>query len=348
MLWADRTTPVGGTRAVTALFDSQSDLAKVVRGLPPELGARLTFHLPLEVQALEVAGASDDVIAARINQRLPDAFASALIDPPLYRWAEKGYASEGAALLSSDLDQRRAAFAEVASLGPGLAGAAFHALIRTGYGALRRDPHEISRGLAYLRVRRQVLFSRAPSSDTRSAVALPTAAEFAGTSVFDQLDLVAGERSLYRVDGPESALPAVEMLCQVAFGLVNRDPGSFIAIHTVTGLHALVEITALLTGRDELGGVPTDPLLVPWWRAMSSAITACVMLVEATPPSEPSRPYVAYDGLERLVAASIESCEVHDLKISVALSRLVELGVASAKDALAVGSAKLAATECAE
>jgi hypothetical protein len=331
---------------MTGLFDSRSDLAKIVRGLPPEIGGRLTFHLPLELQALEVAGAGDDVIAARIEQRLPEAFASALIDPPLYRWAEKSYASEGAALLSSNVDQRRAAFAEVASLGPGLAGAAFHALIRAGYGALRQDPHEISRGLAYLRVRRQVLFSRAPVTNSRFEVSLPTPEEFGDTSVFDQLDLVAGERSLYRTDGPEPEIPAVEALCKVAFGLVERNPDSFIAIHTVTGLHALVELTALLTGREQLGGVPDDPLLVPWWRAMSNALTACVMLVEATPASEPSRPYVAYDGLEQLVDASIESCEVHDLKISVSLSRLVELGVASAKSALAVGSAKLAATEC--
>jgi hypothetical protein len=117
-------------------------------------------------------------------------------------------------------------------------------------------------------------------------------------------------------------------------------------VHTVTGLHALVELDRLVTGRDDLGGIPSDPLLAPWWRAMANAITACAVLVEATAPSPPTRPHVDYRSLEDLVAASIDSCEVHDLKISVALARLVELGVAPSADALVVGSAKLAATEC--
>jgi hypothetical protein len=331
---------------MTGLFDSRSDLAKVVRGLPPELGERLTFHLPLEVQALEVAGASNDQIVARIEQRLPAAFSAALIDPPFFRWAEEHYRAEGEGLLSSDLEQRRRAFAAVAALGPGLAGAAFHALIRTGYGALRRDPHEVTRGLAYLRARRQILFAIPPTDAPASQATLPTAEDLEGTSVFDQLDLVAGERSLYSTDPSPSVLPNVGDLARSAFDLVLRDPSSFIAIHTVTGLHALVELDRLVTARGDLGGVPSDPLLIPWWQAMANAIKACSVLVEASSPPPPTRALIDYRSMEALVDASIDSCEVHDLKLSVSLSRLVELGVVPAVDALVVGSAKLAATEC--
>ena len=331
---------------MTGLFDSNADLAKVVRGLPPELGERLTFHLPLETQALEVAGASDGEITARIEQRLPAAFGASLIDPPLFRWAESHYHDEGIGLLSSNLDERRRAFSEVASLGPGLAGAAFHALIRTGYGALRQDPHEISRGLAYLRTRRQVLFASAPNTSQREKINLPTLEELANSTVFDQLDLVAGERALFLPDGPPTPLPSIEELVQSAFGLVLHDPGSFIAVHTVTGLHALVELDRQVTGRSDLSGIPTDPLLVPWWSAMANAITESSVLVHLGSPSAPSRPKLTFAGMEELVKASIDSCEVHDLKISVALSRLVSLKIATESEALTVGSAKLSATEC--
>jgi hypothetical protein len=331
---------------VKGLFDTQSDLAAVVRGLPPEHAERLTFHLPLEVQALEVAGASRDVIVQRVEQRLPPAFAASLVDPPLFRWAESHYRDVGERLASDDLGTRRQGFEHVVALGPGLAGGAFHPLIRLGYGALRSDPHEIARGLAYLRVRRQVLFGQPPHPIAPEEVEMPTPAELEGTSVFDQLDLVAGERSFFAGGRADHRLPEVASLCATAMSLVRRDPGSFIAIHTVTGLHALVEVDHLLTGRSELGGVPDDPLLDAWWRAMTDAIAACAVIVRATPPSMPTRPLVEHRSLPALVKASIESCEVHDLKLSVALSRLVELGVAEEGDALAVGAAKLAATEC--
>jgi hypothetical protein len=330
---------------VKGLFDTQSDLAAVVRGLPPDHAHGLTFHLPLEVQALEVAGAGRDLIAQRVEQRLPAAFAASLIDPPLFRWAESHYRDVGEQLLSPDGEQRRRGFEQIVALGPGLAGGAFHPLIRFGYGALRSDPHEITRGLAYLRVRRQVLFAGPPRSITPSDVEMPTPAELEGTSVFEQLDLVAGERAFFPCADADARLPDVAALCATAMGLVRRDPGSFIAIHTVTGLHALVEIDHLLTGRSELGGVPDDPLLEPWWRAMTDAIAACAVIEEATAPSEPVAAAVEHADLHSLVQASMGSDEVHDLKLSVSLSRLVELGVADERDALEVGAAKLAATE---
>lgn len=324
------------------LFDTKSDLAAFVRGLPPEHRERLTFHLPLEVQALEVAGADRDLIADRVERRLPAAFASSLVDPPMFRWAERHYGGVGEGLLAPGADDRRRAFEQILALGPGLAGGAFHPLIRFGYGALRRDAHEITRGLAYLRVRRQVLFARPVRTADPSELGMPTPEELDGTSVFDQLDLVAGEQALLG-DGPEPPLPSVAELARTATELVLRDPGSFIAIHTVTGLHGLVEVDRLVTGRDDLAELPSDPLLSSWWRAMADAITACAVLVR--PADGPSLPPSALPhDLDALVARAVTSPEVHDLKISVSLRRLAALGVVPATRALEVGAAKLAAT----
>lgn len=324
------------------LFDTETDLAAFVRGLPPEHGERLTFHLPLEVQALEVAGADLAVITDRVERRLPSAFAASLVDPPMFRWAERHYGGVGEGLLAPKAEDRRRAFEQILALGPGLAGGAFHPLIRFGYGALRGDAHEITRGLAYLRVRRQILFARPVRPAGPGELEMPTPEELDGTSVFDQLDLVAGERALLG-DGPEPPLPPVAELATTATELVRRDPTSFIAVHTVTGLHGLVEVDRLLTGRDDLAGVPGDPLLSSWWRAMADAITACAVIVGQA-GARPPGPRRAAGDLDSLVARAIDSPEVHDLKISVSLRRLVELGVLDATRALEVGATKLAAT----
>lgn len=331
---------------VKGLFDAHADVADVVRGLPPDHAYGLTFHLPLEVQALEYAGAPSALIAERIDQRLPKAFADSLVDPPLYRWAEAHYREVGERLASDDIGQRRRGFEQIVSLGPGLAGAAFHPVIRMAYGALRTDAREMARGLAYLRTRREVLFAGRPRAVVPGEVVMPTPEDLDGISVFEQIDFVAGEPAFFANPGEEGELPEVAALATKAMGLVRRDPTSFIAIHTVTGLHALAEIAHHLSGRNELGGVPDDPLLEPWWQAMTNAIAACAIVLEATPrPASPSK-ITEYASLESLVGAAVGSPEVHDLKLSVSLSRLVELGIATEADALQVGATKLAATEC--
>jgi hypothetical protein len=330
---------------VRGLFDAHADVADVVRGLPPDHAHGLTFHLPLEVQALEYAGADPALIADRIDQRLPKAFADSLVDPPLYRWAEGHYRDAGLRLASLDIEQRRRGFEQIVSLGPGLAGAAFHPIIRMAYGSLRGDARELTRGLAYLRTRREVLFAGRPRAVAPGDVVMPSPEDLEGISVFEQIDFVAGEPAFFAGPDEEPKLPEVAALCTKAMGLVRRDPNSFIAIHTVTGLHALAEIAHHLSGRRDLGGVPDDPLLESWWQAMTNAIATCAIVLEATAPASPVK-ITQFANLESLVGAAIGSPEVHDLKLSVSLSRLVELGIATEGDALEVGATKLAATEC--
>ena len=343
---AGRPAHRGGELMVKGLFDAHTDIsADVVRGLPPDHAHGLTFHLPLEVQALEYAGAEAELIAERINERLPEAFAESLVDPPLYRWSESHYREIGERLASEDREERRRGFEKIVSLGPGLAGAAFHPIIRMAYGALRTDAREMARGLAYLRTRREVLFAGRPRAVTPSDVVMPTPADLEGISVFEQIDFISGEPAFFAGPGEEAEMPEVAALAAKGMDLVRRDPNSFIAIHTVTGLHALAEIAYLVSGRRDLGGVPDDPLLEGWWQALANAIATCAIVLEATPPSPP-RTVTQYPNLESLVRAAIGSNEVHDLKLSVALSRLVELGIATERDALEVGATKLAATEC--
>jgi hypothetical protein len=331
--------------AFGGLFSERGDAAAVVRALPPEHRDRLTFHLPLELQALEVAGASRDEIGDRIDRRLPEAFAASLVDPPLYRRSVADHLDLAGALAGEDLERRRAAFAGLVPLGAGLAGGAFHALIRLGYGSLRHDPLEIAHGLAYLRTRRQVLFGTPVREAGAAEISWPGSDELSNVSVFDQLDFVAGAPALTPIGAEVPARHPAELF-GIAKGLVTRSPSSFIAVHTVTGLHALCEVDHLLTGRSDLSELPGDELLDSWWLAMQRAIAACALVIGACESDPPTRPRPELSNLEGLVRLSIDSCEVHDLKISVALSRLCALRVATESEALLVGEEKLAATEC--
>jgi hypothetical protein len=319
------------------------DASGWVRGLPPERSDGLTFHLPLEVMALEHVGANRVVVEQRIHQNLADVLSQGLKDPPLYRWAERAYSPTARELLAEDSETRRRAFAKVAPLGEGLAGAAFHGLIRLGYGCLRRDEQEIARGLAYLRSRRHVLASP-HGAYMASEEVQPTKADFKGVSIFDQLTIASGSYGNLRPEDIDGPLPRITALCTEALELVQQRPSSFIAVHTVDALHALVEFESLV-----VGGPPADDhrgsLLLSWWRAYLWALRTCAALV-ADEPANPSHfAKTQFSAFPELIAAAIDSGETHDLKLVVALQRLTELGVITPNAALEVGSAKLRATQ---
>jgi hypothetical protein len=328
---------------MTGQFSECADPGTWLRELPPELTGGLTFHLPLEVQALEIVGVERGVVRKRLERSLPGAFAAGLVDPPLYRWAEKRYAAIAADLLSDDAETRACAYTAAAPLGAGLAGAAFHGLIRLGYGSLRRDASEIARGLAYLRTRRQVLFSGEAGLDRD--VVLPSPGELDGNSIFDQLHLVAGSPGVLRSCDVHADIPPVRTLCGEALRLLFRNPGSFVSVHAVDSLHALVEFDRLVNGAIPVEGM-AQGRLHDWWRAYLWSLRACAVLVDASPPQPPEKTPVNLASLDALTDAAVESCEVHDIKVVVALRRLVEFGVVDEDSALEAGRAKLAATEC--
>ncbi len=323
--------------------------------LPPELSGALTFHLPLEVFALEDAGASPEHIQERMAAGLADAYRSGLLDPPFYRWAVELYRPVAAALLSPDRSQREAAFASTLPLGEGLVGAAFHGLIRTGYGALRRDPDELARGLAYLRTRRQVL--RGPSTSAsagttagagsaaldNAAIPPPEVAE--GTTVFDQLSMAAGAGGDDPLIDTTLPLPPAPGLAARAAELLRHDAGSFVSVHAMTGLHGLAEVHHLVTGEPPAGGLDRS-ILGPWWRAWAIGLVACTAVVTATPAVGRTTRAPAITDTPALMAAAVASGDTHSVKLAVAMRRLVTFGVLDEPTLWELGAIKLGVPEC--
>lgn len=313
--------------------------------LPPELSGALTFHLPLEVFALEDAGASPAHIQERMAAGLADAYRSGLVDPPFYRWAVEQYGPVAEALLSPDRAEREAAFTSVLPLGEGLVGAAFHGLIRTGYGALRRDASEIARGLAYLRTRRQVL--RGPftlhADETGSAFPPPEVTD--GTTVFDQLSLAAGAGASDPLADPASPLPPAPDLAARAADLLRHDAGSFVSVHAMTGLHGLAEVHHLVTGENPADGL-NDTILGSWWRAWAIGLVACTSVVTATPAVGRTERAPSFADTPSLMAAAVASGDTHSVKLAVAMRRLVAFGVLSEATLWELGAIKLGVPEC--
>ncbi len=293
----------------------------------------------MEVQALEHAGADPSVIDRRVEDGITQAFAAGLVDPPLYRWAVDHYGPTASALLSADPAVRRHAFHPIRPLGEGLAGAAFHGLIRMGYASWRRDETELARGLAYLRTRRQVLNAGVVGDDVRAD--LPPADLRDGLTVFDLLSVVAGAGTSSRtVTG--RTLPAA---AADAAGLVRRNPSSFVAVHTLTGLHAMCEVHYLVCP-DETFDRWETACTAPWWTAYLIAGAACAALTETQPPEQ----VATYDGshgvvdsIDSVVAASVHTGDTHDVKTAVSLRRLFEFGLLSESEALDTGLSRLAA-----
>jgi hypothetical protein len=312
--------------------------------LPPEMAGGLTFHLPMELVALEDAGAPAATVEQRTRERLVEAYSTGLVDPPLYRWAEAHYASTAAVLLATDATNRLEAFQSVHALGEGLAGAAFHGLIRLGYAAWKRDTAEMARGLAYLRTRRQVLASAADGSAPPATDEVPPTSASHGATVFDLLNIVAGTGRPGRALHEERSITAAALV-HGATGLVRRNPSSFVAVHALTGFHALCEVHVLVCGDQPDGNLKSTPMW-SWWRSYAVAARACSIIVEAEPPEG----LAAYDNafgsvtsIDSLVAASVLSGETHDVKVAVALRRLVGLGLLDEDEAVATGVVRLAA-----
>ena len=315
--------------------------------LPPEMSGGLTFHLPMELVALESAGATSTIIEERGRARLVEAYATGLVDPPLYRWAVRRYASTAAGLISPDAAVRADAFADVLPLGEGLAGAAFHGLIRLGYAAWKVDEAEIARGLAYLRTRRQVLATDlAIGRRADLAIDLPSPAEREGATVFDLLNIAAGTGEPARLASEHGHRTLRSGLLE-GVRLVSRNPSSFVAVHALTGFHALCEVHLLVCGSPPNDASLFDAVTAPWWRSFVVASRACSLLVESGPPEA----LAAYDGnvgtVDELVEAAVESDDTHDVKLAVALRRLVEFDLLDEADAVTVGLHRLAAAQLA-
>ncbi len=335
-----------GIRQTPRVTATPLPLAAVVE-LPPEISGALTFHLPLEVFALQAAGADPAVIDARIADRLAEAYRDGLVDPPLYRWAVEHHRDVARRLLDPSPTVRDAAFRSVLPLGDGLAGAAFHGLIRLGYALWRGDPEEVARGLAYLRTRRQVLAGAVTgrADDPDDGGAMPPHDQRAGATVFDLLNLAAGAGGHDDLIDPGVGLPSPRSMAARAADLVRHDASSFVAIHAVTGLHGLVEVHRSVTGAAPDDDI-SDSVVAPWWRAYAAALRACSLVVAGTPTTGTPECTETFTDLGALTRAAIDSGDTHSVKLVVALRRLAELGVVETATVFDLGARKLAVDEC--
>ncbi|MFN0028357.1 MAG: hypothetical protein ACKV2O_14430 [Acidimicrobiales bacterium] len=329
---------------------------EAIEDLPPETTGALTFHLPLELAALQLAGAPEAVINARIEARLTEAYAAGLVDPPFYRWAVNHYTPVAQQLLSPDPHARDAALVAIEPLAAGLAGAAFHGLIRLGYGLWRHRPAEVARGLAYLRCRRQVLgqphWAARPGDDpdpTRPPghpgppASLPPAEELAGSTVFDQMNLAAGTPEAGRLLRGDLPL-TVGRLLATSMALVQRNPGSFVAVHTLTGLHALCELHVVAEGPPALDQAVRDCRLRDWWASYGLALGAAGALVSLLVPEPIGQLEASPAQPDAVVAAAVASGETHNVKVAMALRRLWQFGLLEDHQVVQLARVKLAAS----
>lgn len=311
--------------------------AATIGELPPELSGGLTFHLPMELAALRYARADEHEIAARLSDGLSAAFAAGMVDPPMYRWAVDRYRSTAEQLLDIASSERLAALADIEPLAEGLAGAAFHGLIRLGYACWVGDPLEVARGLAYLRTRRQVLASPPRTELTRSAERdVPPPDLRSGATVFELLNVAAASHACRCASGEASP----RHLALEAGRLVRRNPSSFVAIHALTSLHALCEFDVAVSG-----DVDSDGPLAPWWQALATAHRACALVVDSA-PSEDGPDGAIVDvptTMVELLAGAVRSADTHELEVAMSLDRLVALGVLDAAEAVVIGTARRSA-----
>lgn len=312
------------------------DLAWVF-DLPPEKTGALTFHLPLELQALRALAVPADAIRHHATQPLKEAFAAGLIDPPLYRWAMTQYEQAATVLLSADGAKQESVWKELEPLGEGLAGAAFHGLIRLGYGAYHGQQEELVRGLAYMRCRRQVLFSQQELSkpDHKPSGAcskVPTV----DSTIFDKLNIVAGDPWVLNAGDRSDAIPDRKLLASIALAQLRRAPQSFVAVHSLTGLHALVEFECFMKKRINVS-------LDSWWRGYLLALRVMVAILDAETHELP-KVTGAIKSMDALAEGAIATGETHCIKVAVALQRLVEESLINEKDALLAGEGQLLAT----
>lgn len=277
----------------------------------------LANHLPMALVALEGLGADDTVIArfresyARQLQPLVrsgsaeapgEPGAGARQDFP--RWLaffERRIAEEGAAVVLRQWVDR---------LLPGVAGAAFHGAIRTGYAVEVGHDAELAHGLGYWASTYMAL----PGSTTMAGRlsppevlgAISTDPRLAGRrpdGAFNIAQLTAGAAAtdacaehIAATDPGAVCVDSVARAMLQAYAATN----DFTLLHGVTGCHALRLILPYSADR--------TAAVAHFWRAAAAAYIGC-----GSPPllrADPSRM-----GWDEIQARAVASTDEHDIKL---------------------------------
>lgn len=304
----------------------QELLAKNHR-LRPEFGPGYSNHVSMGLFALTALGGSAQQLRAFANdswgplEPVPEAAGPAIERASFrsqlgQRAALNGYRS----LFQREVQQLgRAATLEryLPELLPGLGAAAFHPLIRTGYGVRFGDDREVADGLAYWAIAYLPLGPLgAPGTETQPRVLLQQLREARhgkGSNKGDGL-ILDHLRSAARVPELAPAVAALQpgedtlrRLAAVSLELYLATGGNFTALHAITGTHGL---------RMLWPHVPQRDLAV---RYLWQALAAAYLTVGAPPlPSEArsAESASAVPDWSRIVAKAVTSTDAHDLKLA--------------------------------
>jgi len=289
--------------------------------LHPEYRGGLSNHVSMGLRSLAAIGGSPAQLTAFAESKWPS------LEP----LTKEAAAPLGAEAFASQLGQRsahnsfRALFErELAEHGradtlrkylPGLVSAigaaAFHAVIRTGYGVRFDDDREVADGLAYWAIAYAPLGALPAPGTEPEPLAILSQLHRARRGQSDELggSLIVG-RMLSAARLPEFA-PAVGALslgadslgklAAAAARLYTSTGGNFTALHCMTGAHALRLLSPYL---------PQPELAMRYyWQAFVAAYLA----VGAPELGEP--PYGSEPDWRTILDAALASTDEHDLKL---------------------------------
>jgi hypothetical protein len=312
--------------ARTAASSEPTDVQPVLRalldrncGLKPEFGGGFSNHVSMALYSLAALGGTGEALvrlAEGSRQGLEPLSPAA--GPEITRQSWRKWLGQPEAL-----NGYRTLFAgEVALLGradalktylpglmPGVAAAAFHALIRTGYGVRFGDDREVADGLAYWATAYLPLGSLGKAGSEGDVTALlaklregsRSGRELSGRLISDKMKAAVQEpRFRSTVD---ALSPADTTLARVAAAAVRlyTQSGDFTLLHAVTGAHAYRQLAPYVAPREE--GIRH------FWQAIAAAYvsTGAPLLEEPRPGALP--PWAPT--LERARG----SLDAHDIKL---------------------------------
>jgi Questin oxidase-like len=287
--------------------------------LSPEFGGGLSNHLSMGLYSLAALGGSRAELT-----RFAEAHWARLEPLPRERGPHVGRDNWSALLGQRDaLHGFRAFFgAEIARLGragalraylpgllPGIAAAAFHALIRTGYGVRFGDDQEVQDGLAYWATTFLPLGPLGPTGRERDPRALLAQVhenehlaglDLPGPLIFGKMKAVSQLPAF--AAAVDSLQPSDTTLAGLAAAAVRLYllKGDFTALHAVTGTHAYRQLLPFLPDRDAVRY---------FWQALAAAYISVGAPRLVEPPARAATDFAVS------IPRAIASLDDHDLKL---------------------------------
>jgi hypothetical protein len=296
---------------VSEVSNACSALLAGARRFSPQYGPRLTNHLPMALVALDRMGAGAatmQAFAAHYATRLaPFVDEPGAVDPRDYLGAGKHYAQIARHFQGRiDAAGSGAVLREwVPVLLPGLATAAFHAMIRLAYAVDAGIDAEIALALAYwVTAYKPLQASIGIADDSLAGIAATLAAAVEGHvfepgNIGDRMRQVAGHPALL-VAAVQPTRLALRDVARFSIGAYAARE-DFTLLHTVTGCHAF-RLLLPFAGDEQAA-------LRHLWQAVLVAYLTTVH------PDKPPAPAIAPLAMDQIRALACSSLNDHVIKI---------------------------------